>query len=165
MTSNHPPVVSPQGRWCPQCGRWALKCAVAEHRRVWRYPTTPTPATQQPYQPQPQQEVDPYVPVVPMVVSVARPTYPGRALAIAGMVLGIVAWGIAIFTFGLGSGFSFVLSAVGLPLGWVALRQARQANAPQGVAIASTVMNGIGLLLAALLLIFVVFAAAAGSGQ
>ena len=102
--------------------------------------------------------------VVHVSTSAHRPTYPGRGMAIAGMVLGIVAWGIAILTFGLGSGVSFVLSVIGLPLSVVGFRESNRVGGPTGVSIAGIALNAVGLALAVLLfLVILIGAASSGS--
>lgn len=102
-------------------------------------------------------------PMVVQVTPAATPTYPGRGMAIAGMVLGIVAWAIAVVSFGLLSGISFVLSVIGLPLAAVAHNQSKRAGGPVGVAVAGIVLNAAGLALAAVVFLLFVIGAASGS--
>ena len=84
-----------------------------------------------------------------------KPTYPGRNQAIASMVLGIVAWALVMFSFGILSPVSFVLSAIGLPLAIIAYKKVSAVLAPKGVTIAGIVLNGAGMAIAALLFFLV----------
>lgn len=81
------------------------------------------------------------------------PARASRGMSVAGMVLGIVAWGIALLSFFLLSPLSFVLSAIGMPLSVVGLRKEPTGR---GMAITGLALNGVGLAIPVLMLVFAV---------
>ena len=97
-----------------------------------------------------------------VIAHIQKPVIPGRGGGIASMVLGIVAWVIALFTFGFGAIISIPLGIIGIAIGWHARTESQRGGVSNGQATAGLVLNGTGLGLVAIVLVMSLFAAASG---
>lgn len=107
-------------------------------------PNVPNPYGQTP---------NPNVPTSYQYVQQINPPKPQRGMSVAGMVLGIVAWGVSIISFFILSPLSLLLSVIGLPLSILGLRKEPDGR---GMAITGIVLNSIGVALALILTILVI---------
>ncbi len=117
-----------------------------------------------PVQGQPTQPVPPPPPAniptsVQYVQQVAAPKQP-RGMSIGGMVLGIVAWAVALLSFFLLSPLSLLLSLIGLPLSIFGLKKEPTGR---GMAVTGIVLNAIGVALGVILTIVALIGLASGS--
>ena len=90
-----------------------------------------------------------------VIAHVQKPIIPGRAQGIASLVLGISAWTVGILL--LMPFISVVLGLIGLPLGIAARKESDRAGVANGQAVAGIWLNAIGLVLAALATIIIVW--------
>lgn len=106
-----------------------------------------------------------YGPGYPVVAyaPMPKPVIPGRSQSIAGMTLGITAWGLAVLSFFMLSFVSAILSLIGLPLSIVGFNRANAVGAPKGMAITGIVLNVIGVALLGLTILFTLGSLALGS--
>ena len=125
------------------------------------FPTQPvSPPQPQPYPVSPPPLPPENVPTsIQYVQQVAAPK-PPRGMSIGGMVLGIVAWAIAVLSFFLLSPLSLLLSIIGLPLSIFGLRKEPSGR---GMAITGIVLNSIGVALGVIMTIITIVSLVSGS--
>jgi hypothetical protein len=97
-----------------------------------------------------------------VIAHIQKPIIPGRGAGIASMVLGIVAWVVALFTFGFGAIISIPLGIIGLAIGWHARTESTRGGVSNGQATAGLILSGTGLALVGIVLLLSLFAAASG---